>query len=106
MIEKCHICNSYEIKHYRQIRKDGVAVVTARCENGHIPIKGKPFYPVYLFDVGKLPLLPSQINDAQTDMFVVEPKQIKTVEQPIKKYPPMPKPKTTGVNFPIPVEEK
>lgn len=37
MSEKCQVCGNGKITHYRQIRKDGVSVVTARCENGHIP---------------------------------------------------------------------
>lgn len=104
MNEQCHICNSYEIKHYRQRRRDGVWVVTARCENGHIPIKGKPFYPVYQFDVDSLPILPIQEPDVlQVDMF--KPRVVWKPE-PIKKYPPMPKPKYSGRNFPQPIEEK
>ena len=104
MSEKCHICNSYQIKHYRQLRRDGVWVVTARCENDHIPIKGKPFYSVALFDVDKLPILPSQEPIVQQEeMFKV--KQAWNPE-PIKKYPPMPQPKPNGRNFPQPIEEK
>jgi hypothetical protein len=56
-------CGSKKITHYRQIRKDGVPVVTARCENGHIPERTRPFYPVAQFDVWKLPPLPSQANE-------------------------------------------
>lgn len=103
MSEKCHICNSYEIKHYRQLRRDGVWVVTARCENGHIPIKGKPFYLVALFDVDKLPVLPSQDGDTkQVDMFKYQPQK----QEQIKKYPSLPIPPPTGRNFPLPIEEK
>lgn len=36
MSEKCQVCGNGKITHYRQIRKDGVSVVTARCENGHM----------------------------------------------------------------------
>jgi hypothetical protein len=54
----CHKCGSTNVTHYRQKRKDGEWVVTARCENGHIPEKGKPFYPKYQFDIPKLPPLP------------------------------------------------
>lgn len=101
MNDKCHVCQSTKITHYRQIRKDGVTVVTARCENGHIPQKGKPFYPVYLFKVDKLPLLGG-------DEIPSKPvQQLTMLEQnPVKKYPPMPKPKYTGVNFPYPVEDE
>lgn len=101
MNEKCHVCGSTKITHYRQIRVDGVAVVTARCANWHIPIKGKPFYPVAQFDLKKLPLLP----DEQPLFQYVEAFKEQTQEVQ-KKYPSMPRPKSTGVNFPYPVEDK
>ena len=62
---KCYICGSEKITHYRQIRIDGVKVVTARCENGHIPEKGKPFYSVRDFEVDKLPSLTEFTNKSQ-----------------------------------------
>ena len=55
----CDKCNSSQITYYKQRRKDGVMVVTARCENGHHPITGKPFYPISQFDISALPLLGS-----------------------------------------------
>ncbi len=109
MNEQCHICNSYEIKHYRQRRRDGVWVVTARCENDHIPVKGKPFYPLYLFDVDSLPILPSQEPDIKQEaMFETQKAEIRQIwnPEPVKKYPPMPKPRSTGINYPQPIEEK
>lgn len=102
---KCHICGSKVITHYRQIRKDKVAVVTARCENDHIPEKGRPFYSVENFHIDELPLLPSQASDPiaqQVEMFKAQEKEVKQ----IFKYPSMPRPKTTGRNFPIPVDEQ
>lgn len=60
---KCHVCKSDSIQHYRQMRRDGVWVVTARCENGHIPEKGKPFYSISLFDVSTLPVLKSAASE-------------------------------------------
>lgn len=101
---KCHICNSQKITHYRQIRKDRVAVVTARCENGHIPEKGKPFYPVYNFHVDELPLLPSQRTDPiaqQVEMFKAQEQEVRQ----IFKYPPMPRPVSNGRNVLISEEE-
>jgi hypothetical protein len=56
----CYKCGSRKITYYRQIRADGEAVVTARCENDHSPVKGKPFFPKALFNVRALPLLLSQ----------------------------------------------
>jgi hypothetical protein len=56
----CEKCGSTTIKFYRQIRSDGITVVTARCENGHSPNKYKPFYPVYNFHLDELPLLPKE----------------------------------------------
>lgn len=57
---KCDKCGSETILFYRQIRVDGVTVVTARCDKGHNPNKYKPFYPIYNFDLKKLPLLPKE----------------------------------------------
>jgi len=105
MSDKCHVCGSTKITHYRQIRKDGVAIVTARCENGHIPLKGKPFYPVYNFHVDELPLLPSQASDPiaqQVELFKAQDKEVSQVW----KYPRMPRPVLNGKNTPLQVEDK
>lgn len=56
----CDKCGSSAITYYRQRRKDGMIVVTARCDRGHHPITGKPFYPVSQFDISTLPMLPGQ----------------------------------------------
>lgn len=56
----CHVCKNSEITFYRQMRADGVIVVTARCKNGHSPVKGKPFYPTWQFNLDKLPMLPTE----------------------------------------------
>lgn len=54
-------CGDGVITFYRQMRADGVIVVTARCKNNHHPIKGKPFYSLTEFDnIKKLPMLPTQ----------------------------------------------
>lgn len=59
---KCDTCKNTEITYYRQMRKDGKIVVTARCKNGHHPTKGKPFYPLWQFkDITKLPMLPQDV---------------------------------------------
>lgn len=65
----CHKCGSDKITHYRQVRSDGVSVVTARCENGHIPEKGKPFYSIALFEIDKLPLLNKDSDATQPALF-------------------------------------
>lgn len=69
MNSKCGTCASQNITYYKQRRKDGVWVVTARCENGHHPIKGKPFYSVSDFDVESLPDLNSAPQDTQPDQY-------------------------------------
>lgn len=51
---KCDVCNSEKITYLKQVRVDKVVVVTARCENNHIPEKGKPFYPITEHDLIKL----------------------------------------------------
>lgn len=60
---KCDKCHSQKITYYKQQRKDGLWIVTARCENDHHPITGKPFYPISKFDLSKLPVL-GQKRDA------------------------------------------
>jgi len=73
---KCYQCSSTKITYYKQRRKDGKYIVTARCENNHIPVKGKPFYPLYKFDVNKLPLLGSVENKENIDTPVIEIKRL------------------------------
>ncbi len=71
----CNVCQSTTVTHYKQQRRDGVWVVTARCENGHIPEKGKPFYPISQFDIHALPVLGSdEPQGVQPELFV-EPKR-------------------------------
>jgi len=76
----CDKCNSAEITYYRQLRKDGVWVVTARCENGHHPITGKPFYPISQFDLKSLPVLGSQ-TEIQPQLFDIEPAEFDPIAQ-------------------------
>lgn len=109
----CHICGSDKITHYRQIRVDGVAVVTARCENEHIPEKGKPFYSVALFNISDLPLLPSQQNDPvaqQAELFKKQDEEIREIwkqnEEPVKKYPRLSFGKSNGKNIPVEVSNE
>lgn len=71
----CHICYSANITYYKQRRVDGVWVVTARCENNHIPEKGHPFYSVTKFNLNTLPVLGSQTNDKQPELFSTPAKQ-------------------------------
>lgn len=54
---KCDVCNSEKITYLKQVRVDKVVVVTARCENNHIPEKGKPFYSIHNFNLSKLDTL-------------------------------------------------
>jgi hypothetical protein len=56
----CYKCGSRKITYYRQIIANGKTVITARCENDHSPVKGKPFFPKWQFNIRALPLLPSQ----------------------------------------------
>jgi len=90
----CHVCSNKTITFYKQIRTDGVAVVTARCANGHIPEKGKPFYSVHLFDLKKLPPLRKDENEKQMTFIRERVEEVKK----ITKYPYR--------NFPVPIEEK
>lgn len=101
---KCCECGSQEITYYRQIRADGITVVTARCANDHHPLRGHPFYSVLDFNLDTLDLLPSQRNDPiakQVEMFKAQEKEVKQ----IYKYPPMPRPKSNGRNFLEQVDE-
>ncbi len=102
MSDTCHICKSTKIVHYRQIRRDGVTVVTARCENCHIPVKGKPFYPIYLFKLNELPLLVGEEEKPVTQMTFTQATPAPV--EPQKKYPRMPMPKPSGINIPLPIE--
>jgi hypothetical protein len=96
-MNKCQECGSTNIKYYRQMRKDHVWVVTARCENWHHPIKGKPFYPVSDFVLRDLP----DLKNAE-----IEPRQLTMLEQIQEdariQYPPV-KEKVPYKNFPLPV---
>lgn len=105
IMTKCHVCGSEKVTYYRQIRIDGVTVVTARCENDHSPIKGKPFYPVYNFHVDELPLLPSQRSDPVAQQAELFKAQDKEVEQ-LWKYPASPRPKSNGRNILLPIEDE
>lgn len=98
----CHKCGSRKITYYRQLRADGVPVVTARCENDHSPVKGKPFFSTRLFDVRKLPLLPSQAQ-----MELPQPKRLQLPEVKIPFYPKPTRPirREPDKNIPLPVEE-
>lgn len=88
---KCEKCGSEKITYYKQIIKSGRVYVAARCENGHSPIKGKPFYPVWQFDVSKLPKLPSdeEQEEKQEELFLFQlPKSTeKKTTQPYKNFP-------------------
>lgn len=100
----CYKCGSRKVTHYKQIRSDGEIVITARCENGHSPVKGKPFFPKWQFDLSKLSLLPSQ---AQMELPIANPRP-RVVIQPVE-LPYYPKPKApqkdTGKNIPERIEE-
>ena len=65
----CETCQNDKITYYRQQRRDGVWVVTARCANGHHPIKGKPFYPISQFDIEHLPILGTPKEEEQPPLF-------------------------------------
>lgn len=91
---KCEKCGSERITFYRQLRSDNVWVVTARCDNMHIPNMKKIFYPVADFKIGKLPDLPKN-KAPQTQMTMLE----QITEDARKQY----KPKQPYTNFPFPV---
>ncbi len=108
---KCQYCDSQKITYYKQKIKSGRFYVTARCENGHSPIKGKPFYPVENFNVDELPVLKKiedEIEIQQQNFFEPSPskivREIWRGEEPIKKYPRTPIPPSTGVNKLIPID--
>lgn len=65
----CWRCGNTTITYYRQIIKGGNEVITARCANGHIPEKGKPFYPKYLFMGKNLSLLKQEYEEQQSELF-------------------------------------
>lgn len=75
---KCDKCSSTNIIYYKQLRKDGRYIVTARCENDHLPETGKPFYPSRKFDIMKLPLLGEE-NIQIVEIVKNKPKRIKKV---------------------------
>lgn len=85
----CHICGNKTVTFYKQTRKDGVEVVTARCANGHIPEKGKPFYSVYLFDLKKLPPLNKEAHEKQMSFIQSRVEEVKkiTQKQPYRNFP-------------------
>jgi hypothetical protein len=84
----CYKCGSRKIAYYRQIRADGQAVVTARCENDHSPVKGKPFFPKWQFNVSKLPLLPSQAQmELPSIPNVVRVNRLQVPDVAPRKYP-------------------
>ncbi len=74
MITKCEECGNTKITFYRQARKDGVIVVTARCGNNHHPKRGKPFYPTYNFKLETLPFLPTPQKEEKQINFLFEVK--------------------------------
>lgn len=80
----CHICGNENINYYRQKIKGGRIYITARCKNGHSPIKGKPFFEQWRFDIGTLPFLDEEEKPRQPSLFPVQPYR----------------------NYPFPVEEK
>lgn len=76
---KCDKCGSQKITYYKQQRKDKIWVVTARCDNDHHPISGKPFYPISKFDISKLPVLGEEKEDLPIEPVSIKIKQ-KTIE--------------------------
>lgn len=81
---KCDKCGTDKITYYRQTIKGGRKVVTARCENGHHPTTGKPFYPQYLFKIDELPALPQTDEPETIPMFAPRPAAPK---QPYRNFP-------------------
>ncbi|MCR4307300.1 MAG: hypothetical protein NUV80_01965 [Candidatus Berkelbacteria bacterium] len=69
-MNKCEECGDTNITYYKQKRKDGVIVVTARCGNWHHPKRGKPFYPVYNFHLDRLQMLPERKPQEQQRNFL------------------------------------
>lgn len=107
----CQICQSQDIKFYRQKIAGGRVYVTARCRNGHSPIKGRPFYPVEKFVLDELPFLITpgdEIKTQQQNFFDNPPEKIvKDIffdEKPFK-YPRQTKKPPSGINVPIEVNE-
>lgn len=58
----CDKCGDSEITFFRQMRRDFVWVVVARCKNGHNPNKYKPFYPVENYVLKDLPELKTGVQ--------------------------------------------
>lgn len=107
----CHVCGDKDISYYRQRIKSGKFYVTARCANGHSPVKGKPFYPVENFKLDELPLLQKAEDEIEKQQNFFEPSPSKVVREiwrgePVKKYPSSPIPPPTGVNKLIPIEKE
>jgi hypothetical protein len=98
-MDKCGTCQSTKITYYRQKIKGGRIVVTARCENWHHPIKGKPFYPMYNFQVEKLPLLPDEKPEEETKQEELWQVRNKSIQEQWKTHP------LNYKNFPLPIEE-
>ncbi len=93
---KCEKCGSERITFYRQLRSDNVWVVTARCDNMHIPNMKKIFYPVADFKISKLPQWPiPKAPKPQRQLSMLE----QIVEDAKKEY----KPQQPYTNFPFPV---
>lgn len=67
-MKPCDKCGSENITYYKQQRVDGIWVVTARCENNHHPITGKPFYPISQFNIANLPTL-GEKSTQQMELF-------------------------------------
>lgn len=80
----CYICGDENITYYRQKIKGGRIYITARCKNGHSPIKGKPFFEQWRFDIDTLPFLDEEEKSQQLQLFPAQPYR----------------------NYPFPVEEK
>lgn len=81
----CDRCGNGEITFYKQLRSDGVWVVTARCANGHHPKTGKPFYPISQFNISALPVLGSKpAAQNQPELFRVETKTPSDVLELVK----------------------
>ncbi len=86
MSDKCDKCGSGKITYYKQTIKGGRVVVTARCENGHHPITGKPFYPQCNFKMGELPNLPKADEPETIPMFAPLP-IVQQLKQPYRNFP-------------------
>jgi len=95
----CHECGNKEITFYKQKRRDGVLVVTARCKNWHIPEKGRPFYSKEGHNMDTLPPLVRDVEQEQLDFLKSQEKEVRSIVTENKKPVPY-------RNYPIPVEDK